>query len=317
MSKEHLKSYYETLNLPLAASDSEVNQRYRELAKMYHPDNQQTGDAELFKKITEAKNVILNPPPPPAPDMPFGRSPFSGAYPFGRVHQVDFDTSNVDAYVTISFKESVLGVKKEIKYNRKAKCPSCNGQGMKAVHNGCADCGGSGHVVRHQNGAVLVSPCPKCQGRRSQQTCSSCRASGTLESEVAVNVTIPGGVRDGNILRLGNMGNFVGNFGPFDQYSDGHLHIKVMPDPELSLVDFDVVSKLEISLEEAVKGCKKTVKTIDGDQDIEVLPLSRNKDEVIIANMGVNRQGSHRVILDVRYPPDILKMVNSLLMVAE
>lgn len=315
MNKDYLRHHYETLKLPMTATDAEVNQRYRELSKIHHPDNQKTGDAELFKKITTAKNAILN-PEPPTNNIPFGGSNVSGSYPFGRRTQqveVEYDASNVEVSTQISFAESVLGTKKEIKFNRKSKCQACNGQGMKNIHNGCTDCNGSGHTVRHQNGAVMITTCMKCRGKSARQTCTECNTTGVVDSEVLLNVNIPGGVKDKNMLRLANMGNFCGGFGPFDQYTDAFLLLHVTPDPNLSIVDNDVVLKLQISLEEAVKGCKKTVKTIAEDRDIEILPMSRNKDEVIIKNMGVNRQGSQRVILDVQYPPNIIKMINNIL----
>lgn len=302
----NLNEYYSILELPPTSTLDEVKKRYRELAKKYHPDNQTTGNEEKFKQITKAFKGITDPEPEPQ----ISHNPFTNSsYPFGRRTQ-EFDESNIDINISITFTESVLGTKKDIKYNRKNKCQSCNGQGMKSNHNGCTECNGSGHVIKQQGGMVTVSTCPKCRGKTSRQSCTQCAMSGVVESEVSVNVNIPGGVQDGNILRLNGMGNYYGSFGPIPQYTDAHLHISVEKDFDLSLSEMDVVLNLQLELAEAVQGCKKTVKTIAGTQDIDIPPMSRNKDEIIIPKMGVAGRGNQRNILDVKYPPNIGNLLN-------
>lgn len=304
----NLNEYYSILELSSGASLDEVKKRYRELAKKYHPDNQATGNEEKFKQITKAFKGITD--PEPEPQIHRG-NPFASSYPFGRqTRSIDFDESNVEIKTSITFAESVLGSKKDIKFNRKSRCQSCNGQGMKSTHNGCTECNGSGQVIKHQNGMISGSTCPKCRGKTSRHSCQDCAMTGVVESEVSVNVNIPGGVQDGNILRLNGMGNYCGSFGPIQQYTDAHLHISVEKDAELSLLDMDVVFNLKLDLSEAVQGCKKTVKTIAGTQDIDIPPMSRNKDEVIISKMGVAGRGNQRNILDVQYPPNIGKLLN-------
>ena len=51
-------SPYEILGLPETATDEEVRQRYRELAKRLHPDTAGPGSEHLFKLITDAYNRI-------------------------------------------------------------------------------------------------------------------------------------------------------------------------------------------------------------------------------------------------------------------
>lgn len=308
----NMKAHYDILDLTEEASEEEVKKRYRELAKKYHPDNINTGDAEKFKKITEAYKTITD-PPKATTSPPFGSVPFSGAYPFGFNFDRDVDVSPVELHTVISFAESVLGIKKEFVFNRKSKCAVCRGEGVKVVNNGCTSCNGNGKFVRRQGNTIIMSPCGKCNGRNITKECEMCDATGSISSQVSVNVSIPAGIVNGNILRLSNMGNFIGNFGPIEQYTDALLHISVTPDCNFSISGNDVISHLDLSLDEAVKGCKKTVKTVTGTCEIEIAPMSRNKEEVIIPKMGVNKQGCQRVILDVRYPDNIMKIIDSLL----
>ena len=51
--------HYSTLGIPNDSSDEKVNKTFRALSKIYHPDNQETWDADKFIEITNAKDVIL------------------------------------------------------------------------------------------------------------------------------------------------------------------------------------------------------------------------------------------------------------------
>jgi molecular chaperone DnaJ len=52
------RDYYEVLGIDKSASQDDIKKAYRSLAKKYHPDNKETGDAEKFKEATEAYSVL-------------------------------------------------------------------------------------------------------------------------------------------------------------------------------------------------------------------------------------------------------------------
>lgn len=121
----------------------------------------------------------------------------------------------------------------------------------------------------------------------------------------SVNVSIPGGVVSGNVLRLQGMGHFMGSMMGMEQCSDVLLSLEVSPLEGLSLSGSDVIFTLPLTLCQAVSGVELSVPTIQGEQNVVIPPLSRHKEEVIMSGLGVSGTGNQRVILDVSYPDNI------------
>lgn len=312
----NLQEAYTTLGLSNKSSEDEVKKKYKELSRKYHPDVNKEPEAEAkFKKINEAYQRIKDGDAPSSQFNP-GFNPFEDNFISDMFARAGFkrrySPENISLNTTISFVESVLGSKKTLNFNRKIKCSSCNGQGQVKIHNGCDKCQGRGQIAMKRGSMVFVQTCDKCYGKSSLEECSNCTGTGVLDSEVSVNVSIPGGVSDGNILRLAGMGNFSGQFISSDQFSDVHLHINVEPDADLCLDGADVLSTLNISLLEALTGCSKKVKTVLGEREIYIKPASKHNEYVLIPNVGVNKKGSQKVILNVNYPNNLEKLINTM-----
>lgn len=295
----NLKEAHSILEVPVGTEPDAVKKKYRDLTKKWHPDiNKDPGAEDKFKKINEAYQCIQT-----------GKDTDNN--PFGRTQQV-VRVENIKITTTISFKESVFGCKKDIKFTRTSKCNTCNGEGEVAVNNGCESCGGRGQSVVKNGNSIFIQTCQKCYGKSGSTPCIQCKEAGSIQAEVKVSVSIPGGVQNGNVLRLQGMGNYMGNFMMFEQSSDVHLHITVTPESGLTIQGNDVVSFLNLSLVEALEGCHKDIKTVNGIKNIEIVPMSRHHDEVRIPNLGVNKVGAHKVILDVLYPKDTVKLIEML-----
>lgn len=306
----NLNEAYTILELTPGASPEEAKKKYRELTKKYHPDvNKEKSAEDKFKKINEAYQCVQNGKgndrePPAQYGNPWG----------SHARQQVVQLENVEIRTTISFKESVLGCKKELKYPRQSKCQDCSGGGEIKLNNGCKKCGGKGQVILKQGHVVMVSTCTDCFGRSNTEICKTCSGQGLLHTDVSVHVSVPAGIINGSILRLQGMGNYAGSFmGLSDQYTDAFCHIDVTPELGLSIDGTSVISHLTISLIEALRGCTQKVKTIHGEKEIRIKPQSRNREEVVIPHCGVNGTGDQKVVLDVQYPKNTDKLIGVLL----
>jgi hypothetical protein len=53
--------HYEILRLSTGADNETIERVYRTLTKRFHPDNEKTGDAEIFLRIAEAHRILTDP----------------------------------------------------------------------------------------------------------------------------------------------------------------------------------------------------------------------------------------------------------------
>lgn len=59
--KSNFPDHYKNLGLSPLSPVEKVKSRYRELAKIFHPDNQETGSSDLFQKFALSYQVLTHP----------------------------------------------------------------------------------------------------------------------------------------------------------------------------------------------------------------------------------------------------------------
>lgn len=299
-----LKKAYSILGVDSKTPKDEVKKKYRELTKKFHPDVNKSPDAEdKFKQINAAYDKVINHKP--------SKKNIGYTNPFVEIHE-QVELSPIEIDISISFKESVLGCKKDVSYDRQIKCASCNGRGAVVRNNGCDKCGGKGVIISQQGYSIMHMTCDKCHGIVNYEACVICNEEGATNTTTKLTVTIPAGVPNGGILRIPSKGNFSVQFMMMENYTDLFIKINVEQEEGLSLIDKDVVSHVNISLLEALTGCSKTIKTINGNKDIKINAKSLNKDEVIIPKLGVAGIGNHRVVINISYPDNVDKLIELL-----
>ena len=294
------RDYYEVLGVDKSASDDEIKKAYRKKAKEFHPDLH-PGDKEAedkFKEANEAYEVLSDPDKKSKYDR-FGHAGVDPNYgaggPGGGFGGMDFDLgdifgsffgggfgggrqanpnaprrgSDTQARVTLSFEEAAKGCKKKVEFTRIELCPECHGSGAASGTSPetCPDCHGRGQVNVQQRtpfGVIQTSKsCSRCGGKGQiiKTPCSKCKGKGAVSKKVTLEVDIPAGIDDRQVLNVGGQGNSGANGGP-----SGNLHVTVLvrPHPFFERDGYVVWCEVTISFAQAALGDTLEVPTLEG-----------------------------------------------------
>jgi molecular chaperone DnaJ len=132
----------------------------------------------------------------------------------------------------ITFDESYTGNETTIQIPREENCTTCKGtrSASGSAPETCTQCRGTGQL-RFQQGFMIVSrPCAQCSGSGQivRNPCQACRGTGRMVQERRVTVRIPAGIADGQRLRLHGEGEHGALGGPS---GDLYVVIHVTPHP--------------------------------------------------------------------------------------
>lgn len=300
---------YKILGIKRDASKEEAKKAYKRLAKKYHPDlNPDNKEAEeKFKEVNEAWDRIQNPQNynrggggsgSAWEDMfgGFGKwaSNFSKGFGFNS-DPVEFVS------VSLSFKESCLGAKKEISTTDKSNCSDCSGLGAKkGDYDNCATCKGAGVRIIKTAFQTSVTNCPACggKGKTILKPCESCSGRGFKNSKISRTIEIPPCTDNGTIYHL--------------QTSSGQMiavRVYVKEDEHMTRPSgsLDVVSRVEVPLVDALLGCEITVNTINGEKIVSVKECTEGGTKMRLKGCGAKHPskdwyGNHIVKVEVKFP---------------
>jgi molecular chaperone DnaJ len=241
-----VNEFYELLGVSRTASEADIKKAYRKLAMEYHPDRNNSAEAEAkFKEIAEAYEVLRDPQKRAAYDR-YGRAGVTGAGAGGfGFHHVDLSEAleifmrdfgglgglesifgggraqaesrrgqDIRVTVKLTLADVATGTKKSVKLKTLERCENCAGSGARpgTKPSVCTTCGGSGEVRRTARSMfgqfMSVSPCPTCggDGMVVLEPCEVCRGDGRVRGERTVAVEIPAGVSANNYLTLRGQG---------------------------------------------------------------------------------------------------------------
>lgn len=322
-----MSDYYQILGVARDASDADIKKAYRRLAMEYHPDRNNTPEAEAkFKELSEAYQVLADPTKRAHYDR-FGSAP-SGAGGYGGFQHVDLAEAlnifmrdfggmggfesifggragggdvrrgqDVRVTVRVSLEEVASGAKRSIKLKTLAGCDTCGGsgagKGTKPVP--CGTCGGSGEVRRAARSIfgqfVQVGPCPTCRGEGSviRTPCEVCRGEGRVKTERTVSVEIPAGVSSGNYITLRGQGAAGPRGGP---PGDLIVVIEVKEDERWTRDGDDLWIDLPVAFSQAALGATLLVPSPHGDQQVEVPAGTQSGTVIAVRHKGLPRLGS-------------------------
>ncbi len=204
-------------------------------------------------------------------------SSFFGGFGGGRQSNYNGPRKGSDAEIelTISFEEAAKGCTKRISYQLIDKCSDCNGTGAQkgSSPKTCPDCRGTGQIRISQKTPFGVMQtartCSRCSGSGKviDNPCRTCAGKGKVRRTKEIEVNIPAGINDDQVLNVRGRGNAGTNGGPA---GDLHVYISVRTHPVFERKGDDVWCDMPISFTQAALGCDVTVPTLDGKVEYHV-----------------------------------------------
>lgn len=301
-----MADYYDVLGVSRQAGPEEIKKAYRKLAMQYHPDRNDSHDAEArFKTVTQAYEVLRDPQQRDLYDR-YGEAgirrgagtgagmggfnfadafdvfmrEFGGGSAFGDLFQQRRRTgprrgSDVRVRLRITLAEAAAGVKKTLRVRLLEHCERCEGSGAEpgTVPVTCSACAGAGEVRSVQRSMlgqfVSVRPCPECggDGRIIESRCDECDGQGRLRRDKKISIEAPAGVSSDDFLRLSGRGNAGPKGGP---PGDLLVAIEVEEDPRFERHGDDLIHNLAVTFTQAALGDEILVPTIDGESELEI-----------------------------------------------
>ncbi|MGB6873605.1 MAG: J domain-containing protein [Dehalococcoidia bacterium] len=286
------KDYYQILGVSRNASEKEIKQAYRRLARKHHPDlNPGDKSAEAkFKEINAAYEVLSSPEKRKKYDQ-FGEQ-WEYAEQFaksGGQERVRWDfgrggtTFEYGDIFSSLFGDSGTGSRMRRGPRRGQDIESPIEVTLEEAYHG------STRVMQLQT----EEPCTACggTGRVGNRVCTICNGAGGKVIPKRLEVKIPAGVRDGSRIRIareGGPGRAGGNKG------DIYLVAKVLPHKLFERKGDDLYTEVSVPLATAILGGEVRLPTLNGNLSLKIPPETQNGRVFRMAGKGMPQLGNNK-----------------------
>jgi len=344
------RDYYEILGVERDASSDAIKKAYKKCAMKYHPDrNPDDPDAEQrFRECAEAFEVLSDAEKRQRYDR-FGHEGLRGAgmHDFSGMGASDIFSMFEDLFgdmgfggafggrrgagsrarrgydletqIQIDLDAVATGTTEEIEFTRQDACENCGGSGAKpgTTPETCGTCGGQGRVAVRQGFFQMVRPCPDCQGegRIVREECEQCNGAGRKPRHRKIEVKVPPGIQDGQIIRVAGEGEPGERGGP-----TGDLHVVVrVKDHDLFLRNGDdLILQMPISFSQAALGSQVDVPTLGEPETLSIPRGAQHGQTFTIRDAGLpnlrnGRKGDLIVQVGIEIPKKMSKRQEELL----
>ena len=287
------KDYYKVMGVARDATEPQIKQAYRKLARKYHPDVSKEKDAEArFKDLGEAYEVLKNPEKRAAYDQ-LGKGPRPGENfrpppDFGSGFEFSGAGGGDSAYS--DFFESLFGAQARSGTNRtRGDFRPSRGDGR-----------GEDHHAK-----VLLDLDATLQGGTRTLTLRvpEIDADGRLASkERTLNVQVPKGILAGQNIRLAGQGERGQGGGvPGDLF----VEVEFQPHAYYRVDGRDLYLDLPVAPWEAALGATVKIPTPTGSVDLKIPAASHAGSKLRLKGRGIPAKpaGDFYVVLQIALPP--------------
>jgi len=204
-----------------------------------------------------------------------------------------------------------------VRINRKERCGSCMGSGLKELggRSTCRRCNGAGVTMEDVPTPLGTmkhrQQCPACGGGGVDPAarCTACRGEGTVEKKgQRVLVQVPAGCSDGDKLRVRGEGDKGARGG---RSGDLYIDVKVAPSEDFHREGFDIYSEIRLDMYQAILGASVVARTIDGEAEIQIPSGTQPDAQIRLKRRGVPKlgrkglRGDHYFTVKVELPRDL------------
>jgi molecular chaperone DnaJ len=287
------KDYYQILGVSRNASEKEIKQAYRRLARKHHPDlNQGDKSAEAkFKEINGAYEVLSNPEKRKKYDQ-FGdqweyaeQSAEAGGqervrWDFGK-GGATFEYGDLGNIFSSLFGDAGTGSGMRRGPQRGQDIESPIEVSLEEAYRG------STRVVQLE----AEEPCTACggTGRVGNRVCTICDGTGGKVIPKRLEVKIPAGVKDGSRIRIAGEG-VPGHAG--GRKGDIYLVVKVLPHKLFERKGDDLYAEVSVPLAAAILGGEVGLATLNGNLSLKIPPETQNGKVFRLAGKGMPQLGN-------------------------
>ena len=227
--------------------------------------------------------------------------------------------SDISIDIDLQFQESVFGTKRSVRLTKNSSCTHCNATGAKPGTEmvSCTTCSGAGRVHETRQSILgsftTVRECNVCNGtgKVPKEKCPHCAGAGIVRTQEEIEINVPAGIQNGEVIRMTGRGEAIPNGEPGDLY----IKIHVVPHEKIRREGSMLHTNLPVKLTDALLGAEYQVETLDGHVTITIPPGIGHNEQLRIKQKGVptgRERGDFMVHVKIETPKKLSRNARKL-----